>query len=191
MNECGSPTVNQDWLPGCPPPEWEPLGVIQEIQGPVIDVVCSRLPPLHRAIYVCLNGEHYTFEVHRHLDEQRVRAIALHRTSGLKRQMTVFDGGVGLQIPVTPDCLGRLLDMFGRPLDGGPPLIAESFRPIVAPPVSLSEAAGVGGVLPTGIKVIDLLCPFVRGGKTGLFGGAGVGKTVLIMEFMKDRKSVV
>lgn len=138
MNECGSPTVNQDWLPGCPPPEWEPLGVIQEIQGPVIDVVCSRLPPLHRAIYVCLNGEHYTFEVHRHLDEQRVRAIALHRTSGLKRQMTVFDGGVGLQIPVTPDCLGRLLDMFGRPLDGGPPLIAESFRPIVAPPVSLS-----------------------------------------------------
>lgn len=184
MNDCATPACYQDPVSDGPVAEGPALGVILEVQGPVIDILCSRLPPLHRAIYVCLNGERYTFEVHRHLDEQRVRAIALHRTSGLKRQMPVFDSGDGLQIPVTPDCLGRLLDMFGQPLDGGLPLVAESFRPIVAPPVPLSEAAGTGDILLTGIKVIDLLCPFVRGGKTGLFGGAGVGKTVLIMEFM-------
>jgi F-type H+-transporting ATPase subunit beta len=160
------------------------LGVIEEVQGPVIDILCSRLPPLNRALFVCLDGERYIFEVHRHLDEQRARAIALRRTAGLKRQMPVFDSGGPLQVPVTPDCLGRLLNLFGQPLDGGPALEAQAFRPIVAAPAPLSEAVGAGDILPTGIKVIDLLCPFVRGGKTGLFGGAGVGKTVLIMEFM-------
>ena len=150
----------------------------------MIDILCQRLPPLHQVLYVFLEGERYTFEVHRHLDESRARAIALHRTSGLRRQLPVFDSGGPLQVPVTPDCLGRLLDTFGQPLDGGSPLAATEFRPIVAAPAPLSEATGVGEILPTGIKVIDLLCPFVRGGKTGLFGGAGVGKTVLIMEFM-------
>ena len=168
----------------CPVPDALPLGVIEEVQGPVIDILCSRLPPLNRALFVCLDGERYTFEVHRHLDEQRARAIALHRTTGLKRQMPVFDSGGPLQVPVTPDCLGRLLNLFGQPLDGGPALEAQAFRPIVAAPAPLAEAVGAGDILPTGIKVIDLLCPFVRGGKTGLFGGAGVGKTVLIMEFM-------
>jgi len=170
--------------PSCPVPEQPPLGVIEEVHGPVIDILCSRLPPLHQAVYVCLDGERYTFEVHRHLDESRARAIALHRTAGLRRLLPVFDSGGPLQIPVTPDCLGRLLDLFGLPLDGGPALASTEFRPIVAAPAPLSEALGMGEILPTGIKVIDLLCPFVRGGKTGLFGGAGVGKTVLIMEFM-------
>ena len=171
-------------LPLCPAPDGVPLGVIEEVHGPVIDILCSRLPPLHRALYACLNDERYVFEVYRHLDETRARAIALRRTGGLKRQMPVFDSGGPLQVPVTPDCLGRLLDIFGQPLDGGPPLEPQSFRPIVAAPAPLSETAGVGDLLPTGIKVIDLLCPFVRGGKTGLFGGAGVGKTVLVMELM-------
>ena len=170
--------------PACPAPDAPPLGVIEEVHGPVIDILCSRLPSLHRALYVCSDDERYTFEVYRHLDEQRARAIALHRTTGLRRQMPVFDAGGPLQVPVTPDCLGRLLDIFGKPLDGGPPLQPNGFRPIVAAPAPLAEATGVGAILPTGIKVIDLLCPFVRGGKTGLFGGAGVGKTVLIMEFM-------
>lgn len=170
--------------PCCPPPNALALGVIEEVHGPVIDILCNRLPPLHQAVYVCLDGERYTFEVHRHLDESRARAIALHRTGGLRRLMPVFDTGGPLQVPVTPDCLGRLLDIFGRPLDGGPLLNAAESRPIVAAPAPLSEATGMGEILPTGIKVIDLLCPFVRGGKTGLFGGAGVGKTVLIMEFM-------
>lgn len=168
----------------CPLPGSTPLGVIEEVHGPVIDILCDRLPPLHQAVYVCLDGERHTFEVHRQLDESRARAIALHRTGGLRRLMPVFDSGGPLQVPVTSDCLGRLLDIFGDPLDGGPKLDASESRPIVAPPAPLSEAAGVGEILPTGIKVIDLLCPFVHGGKTGLFGGAGVGKTVLIMEFM-------
>jgi len=170
--------------PYCPPPNAPALGVIEEVHGPVIDILCDRLPPLHQAVYVCLDGERYTFEVHRHLDESRARAIALHRTGGLRRLMPVFDTGGPLQVPVTPDCLGRLLDIFGRPLDGGPLLNATETRPIVTAPAPLCEATGMGEILPTGIKVIDLLCPFVRGGKTGLFGGAGVGKTVLIMEFM-------
>ena len=168
----------------CPVPDAAALGFIEEVHGPVIDIRCTRLPPLHRALYVLMGEERYPFEVYRHLDEHRVRAIALHRTGGLRRRMPVFDAGGPLAVPVTPTCLGRLLDGFGRPLDGGPPLTPEGFRPIVAPPVPLAEAAGIGDLLPTGIKVIDLLCPFVRGGKTGLFGGAGVGKTVLIMEFM-------
>ncbi len=165
-------------------PAAEPLGVIEEVHGPVVDILCTRLPPLHQALYVRADGEYYPLEVHRHLDESRARAVALHGTSGLRRHLPVFDSGGPLVVPVTPDCLGRLLDLFGNPLDGGPPLVASGSRPIVAAPGPLDEAIGVGEILPTGIKVIDLLCPFVRGGKTGLFGGAGVGKTVLIMEFM-------
>lgn len=179
-----SPSPPDTANPPGPLPESLPLGVIEEVHGPVIDVLCNRLPPLHQALYVYLDGKRYTLEVHRHLDESRARAIALHRTAGLRRQMPVFDSGGPLQVPVTPDCLGRLLDIFGHPLDGGQPLVATEFRPIVAAPAPLCEAGGMGEMLPTGIKVIDLLCPFVRGGKTGLFGGAGVGKTVLIMEFM-------
>ena len=115
--------------PACPAPHAPPLGVIEEVHGPVIDILCNRLPPLHQALYVCLDGERYTFEVHRHLDESRARAIALHRTAGLRRGMPVFDSGGPLQVPVTPDCLGRLLDIFGQPLDGGPPLDARGIPP--------------------------------------------------------------
>ena len=164
--------------------EASPIGYVEEVHGPVLDIDCLQLPPLHRALYVRLNDERYIFEVFRHLDERRVRAIALHSTAGLKRRMEVFDTGSPLQVPVTTECLGRLLDIFGSPLDGGPPLAAQAYRPIVASPAPLAESTDVVDLLETGIKVIDLLCPFVRGGKTGLFGGAGVGKTVLIMEFM-------
>ena len=165
-------------------PANEPIGMIEEVHGPVIDVVCERLPPLHQALFCAFDHEHYTFEVYRHLDQRHVRAIALHPTAGLKRGLPVFDSGGPLRIPVTPDCLNRLLDMFGAPLDGGPPLVAGEMRNIIARPASLAETVPATGILESGIKVIDLLCPFVKGGKTGLFGGAGVGKTVLIMEFM-------
>jgi len=161
-----------------------PIGTITGVQGPVVDIACQRLPPLYRELYTDSDGERYTFEVHRDLDEHHVRAIAFHRTAGLACGMPVFDTGGPLRVPVTGACLGRLLDMFGAPLDGGPPLPADTLHPIVIPPVPLAEARGIEGVLETGIKAVDLLCPFVRGGKTGLFGGAGVGKTVLITEFM-------
>jgi F-type H+-transporting ATPase subunit beta len=161
-----------------------PIGTIAQVHGPVVDIACYVLPPLHQALVSRLDHETYTFEVHQHLDETRVRAITLHRTAGLRRGMAVFDTGSSLHVPVSPACLGRLVNLFGEPLDGKPPFAAESFRAIMARPGPLHAAKEASEVLETGIKVIDLLCPFIRGGKTGLFGGAGVGKTVLIMEFM-------
>lgn len=162
----------------------DPVGVIEEIHGPVVDVVCEFLPPLHQALFCIVDHQNYVFEVHRHLDASHVRAIALHSTAGLRRGLKVFDSGGPLRIPVTPGCLSRVLDMFGAPLDGELPLQTSEMRNIIASPALLADTVPSEGILESGIKVIDLLCPFVKGGKTGLFGGAGVGKTVLIMEFM-------
>lgn len=170
--------------PESPEPGSTCIGVIEAVQGPVVDIVCGRLPPLGWGLCVQADGERYTLEVHGELDERRVRAIALHRTSGLRRGVKVFDLGGPLSVPVGTHCLGRMLDVFGAPLDGGEALPDAERRSIVARPAPLAEVSAASGVLETGIKVIDLLCPFVRGGKTGLFGGAGVGKTVLITEFM-------
>jgi len=161
-----------------------PVGVIAEVHGPVAVIACAHVPPLRQALSAHLNNETYLFEVHQHLDERHARAITLHGTAGLRRGMQVYDTGAPLRVPVTPACLGRLLNIFGEPLDDGAPLAGEDHRNIHGIPVPLNEAVGAGSILETGIKVIDLLCPFVKGGKTGLFGGAGVGKTVLIMEFM-------
>ena len=160
------------------------IGTIAEVHGPVVDVVCDRLPPLHQALFARIDHEAYMLEVHQHLDERRLRAVALNRTAGLRRGMAVFDTGSTLQVPASPECLGRLLNVFGEPLDGGPPPPVESFKNILAKPAPLHQTRDTKDILETGIKVIDLLAPFIRGGKTGLFGGAGVGKTVLIMEFM-------
>jgi len=161
-----------------------PIGKITEVHGPVVVIACDALPPLRQALRANLNGESYLFEVHQHLDQRHVRAITLHRSSGLRRGLTVSDTGAPLHVPVSPACLGRLLNIFGEPLDDAPPLATDEFRNVHSGLLPLQDAVGAGQVLATGIKVIDLLCPFVKGGKTGLFGGAGVGKTVLIMEFM-------
>ncbi|WP_420804794.1 F0F1 ATP synthase subunit beta [Nitrosococcus halophilus] len=165
------------------PPE-QPIGFITEAQGPVVVISCHRLPPLHQAVKARLDGETYLFEVHQHLDKNHIRAITLHRSAGLRRGLPVYDTGTPVHVPVTPDCLSRVLNIFGEPLDGSPPLAPQSYRNIHGKPLALHQARGINEILETGIKVIDLLCPFIRGGKTGLFGGAGVGKTVLIMEFM-------
>jgi F-type H+-transporting ATPase subunit beta len=167
-----------------PAEKFPSIGSIAQVHGPVVDIDCAILPPLHQALVSRLNHETYTFEVHQHLDERHVRAITLHRTAGLRRGMPVFDTGSSLHVPVSPECLSRLLNLFGEPLDDKPPLSGEVYRNIIAKPGPLYGAKAATEVLETGIKVIDLLCPFIRGGKTGLFGGAGVGKTVLIMEFM-------
>jgi F-type H+-transporting ATPase subunit beta len=161
-----------------------PVGVISEVHGPVAVIRCEELPPLRQALCTRFDHERYLFEVHQHLDEHHLRAITLHGSTGLHRGMPVFDTGAPLHVPVSPDCLGRMVNIFGEPLDGNGDLPDHEFRNIHYRPLALQEAAGVGEVLQTGIKVIDLLCPFVKGGKTGLFGGAGVGKTVLIVEFM-------
>ena len=165
-------------------PDLPAVGLITQVHGPVVVIACDELPPLQRALSARLDHERYLFEVHQHLDEGHLRAITLHRSTGLYRGMPVYDTGAPLHVPVAPDCLGRLLNIFGTPLDGGDVLATRDFRNVHSPLLPLREAVGAGEVLQTGIKVIDLLCPFVKGGKTGLFGGAGVGKTVLIMEFM-------
>lgn len=161
------------------------IGSIVEVHGPVVQILCQTLPPLKRALKsVSATGDEFIFEVYQHLDEQNIRAIALHQATGLRRGMKVHDCGAPLQVPVSENCLGRLLDVFGRPLDGEAPVEPSAFRNIHTKSIPLSQAISSKEVLETGIKVIDLLYPFIRGGKTGLFGGAGVGKTVLIMEFM-------
>ena len=163
----------------------QPIGRVAEVHGPVVDVACTTLPPLHRMLQVAIDGTTAVLEVLHHLDARHVRTVALHRTAGLRRAALVHDSGGSLRVPVSGGCLGRLLDAFGRPLDGGPALPVGESRVLLAPPPTLSDTLPSSGILETGIKVIDLLCPFIRGGKTGLFGGAGVGKTVLIMEFMQ------
>jgi len=161
-----------------------PVGTITAVHGPVVVVACETLPPLHRALCTRLGDETYLFEVHQHLDARHVRAITLHYTSGLQRGMNVFDTGGPIQVPVDQACLGRVLNAFGEPLDGQAPFAAAETRNIHGSHTALNDSVAVSEILQTGIKVIDLLCPFVKGGKTGLFGGAGVGKTVLVMEFM-------
>jgi F-type H+-transporting ATPase subunit beta len=161
-----------------------PIGVIIEIHGPVVVIVCDTLPPLHQALRASFAQETYLFEVHQHIDKRHIRAIILHNNAALHRGIAVYDTGAPLHIPVTPDCLGRLLNIFGEPLDGSDALNTTEFRNVHSKPVAIHESIRMGNVLETGIKVIDLLCPFIKGGKTGLLGGAGVGKTVLIMEFM-------
>jgi F-type H+/Na+-transporting ATPase subunit beta len=166
------------------------MGTIIEAHGPVVIIDCSRLPPLRQALYTRFDHTTYLFEVHQHLDERHIRAITLHGTAGLCRGLAVYDSGAPLQVPVSEQCLGRLLNIFGEPLDGLPPIPHAEFRNIHSKPLPLAEAIGISGILETGIKVIDLLCPFVKGGKTGLFGGAGVGKTVLIMEFINSVSAI-
>ena len=144
-----------------------PVGTIAEVHGPVVDLSCEVLPPLHQALVTSIDHETYTFEVHQHLDRRRVRAITLHRTTGLQRGMPVFDTGAPLRVPVAPDCLGRLLNLFGEPLDGGPPLTSGAFRNILARPLPLHESKGASGVLETGIKVIDLLVLSSRAARLG------------------------
>jgi len=161
-----------------------PIGTITEVHGPVVVIFCEQLPPIKQALSAKLDSETCLFEVHQHLDNHHIRAVTLHRASGLYRGMSVYDTGAPLHIPVSPDCLGRVLNIFGEPLDDEAPFKTESYRNIHALPSPLSETTSSSEIMTTGIKVIDLLCPFVKGGKTGLFGGAGVGKTVLIMEFM-------
>ncbi len=177
-----------------------PIGTVQAVHGPVVDVRANPLPPIGQALVICAHydnpdavpagTEPVWLETFQHLDQYHVRAIALHSTAGLARGMTVYDSGAPLHVPVAPECLGRMLDVFGQPLDKQAPFTETNFRNILSPPPPLAETVPATEILTTGIKVIDLLCPFVKGGKTGLFGGAGVGKTVLMMEFMQAVSSL-
>lgn len=157
---------------------------IAAARGSVVDVRGTPLPQIGHVLTVRLPERDVLLVVVQHLSEHTVRTISLQTTEGLARGMPITDHHQPLSVPVGPHSLGRLIDMLGTPLDGGAALDQDPPRPVIVEPPALIDTLPGKTILPTGVKVIDLLCPFVRGGKTGLFGGAGVGKTVLMMEFM-------
>lgn len=162
------------------------VGIIKAVHGDVVEVeFTGGLPNIHDALSVeKSDGSRLFLEVHDHTSPTSVKAIALGFTQGLRRNLEVRHEGGPLKIPVCRDCLGRAFNVFGEPIDEDPPLESFSLRPIHYPSPSLSRQSAASGILETGIKIIDLLSPFPRGGKVGMFGGAGVGKTVLLMEFI-------
>lgn len=166
-------------------------GVVEQVIGQVVDVRFPphETPPIHNALFVPKRnsrnlGGPLVLEVHSHLEEGLVRCIAIQDTVGLERGVKVEDTGAPIMVPVGKETLGRMFNVLGEPIDGKGPVRSRVKHPIHRPAPPLTERIASTEVFETGIKIIDLLCPYVRGGKTGLFGGAGVGKTVLIMELI-------
>jgi len=167
----------------------ENLGEISQVIGPVVDVKfpSGELPEIYNAVHVQLDdGKELIMETQMHIGEQTVRCMALDSTDGLVRKMKVKNMKRKITIPVGPETLGRMLNVWGEPVDGKGPINAKVELPIHREPPLLEEQATSSEILETGIKVIDLLEPYSKGGKTGLFGGAGVGKTVIIMELIRN-----
>lgn len=162
-------------------------GKISQVVGVVIDVEFNKgnLPAIYNALETTLNGEKLLFEVAAHLSETSVRAIALGATDGLERGADIKDTGAAISVPVGEDTLGRMFNVIGEPIDGKGGTFKNK-APIHRAPPDFTEQAGSVEILETGIKVIDLIAPVTRGGKVGLFGGAGVGKTVLIQELINN-----
>ncbi len=161
-------------------------GRIIQIIGAVIDVEFERnsVPKIYDALQV--DGTETTLEVQQQLGDGVVRTIAMGSTEGLKRGLPVTNSGAPISVPVGTACLGRIMDVLGRPIDEAGPVATEERLPIHRQAPSYAEQAASTDLLETGIKVIDLLCPFAKGGKVGLFGGAGVGKTVNMMELINN-----
>lgn len=162
-------------------------GEITQIVGVVVDMEFAEghLPAIYNAIEVEHDGKTLIFEMAQHLSESGVRTIALGSTDGLKRGMTAADTGAPISVPVGKETLGRMFNVLGEPIDGKKGDFKKR-SPIHRDPPSLSEQSGATEILETGIKVIDLISPVTKGGKVGLFGGAGVGKTVLITELINN-----
>jgi len=162
-------------------------GKVTQIIGAVVDVQFDGdLPAILNALETTNNGKRLVMEVAQHLGESTVRCIAMDATEGLVRGAPVADLGSPISVPVGDATLGRILNVIGEPIDEKGPVNATEFRPIHRPAPTFAEQATESVVLVTGIKVIDLLAPYAKGGKIGLFGGAGVGKTVLIMELINN-----
>ncbi len=161
------------------------IGTVVKILGPVVDVrIEGKLPPINALLLIDDADKH--LEVAMHINETTVRTIALEATEGLSCGLRVVSDGEGITVPVGDSVIGRVVDVLGRPIDGKGDIVAEKKLPIHRSAPSLSEQKPATEVLETGIKVIDLLVPYTKGGKIGLFGGAGVGKTVLIMEMIHN-----
>jgi len=167
-------------------------GKTVQVIGPVVDVEFpGELPAIYNALTVdydlpLLGKTRLTLEVQQHLGDNWVRAVAMSTTDGLKRGMEVLDTGKPISMPVGDCVMGRVFDVTGNPVDERGPVVAEKYCPIHRAAPSLMDQSTTPQILTTGIKVIDLICPFLKGGKVGAFGGAGVGKTVVIMELINN-----
>ena len=166
-------------------------GKIVQVVGPVVDVeFTENLPAIYNALTVAYKVDNepvkLTLEVQQHLGDHWVRSVSMAGTEGLKRGYEVIDSGAPISVPVGDGVMGRVLDVCGNPVDERGPIKTEKYYPIHRPAPRLEDQSPSPQVLPTGIKVLDLICPFLKGGKVGAFGGAGTGKTVIIMELINN-----
>ena len=163
-------------------------GIVTQIIGPVLDIKFpdGQLPNLLNAITVQNGDNTITLEVAQHIGDDLVRCIAMSSTDGLVRGMPAVDTGSPITVPVGEECLGRVFNLLGEPVDNQPAPKTTERWPIHRPAPSYEEQDSTTEILETGIKVVDLIAPYAKGGKIGLFGGAGVGKTVLIQELIHN-----
>src|SRR6516225_5225462 len=165
----------------------QPVGRITQVTGPVVDVHFEdHLPAILNALETKNQGNRLVLEVAQQLGESTVRTVAMDSSDGLVRGQEVTDTGRPISVPVGPGTLGRIMNVIGEPVDEAGPIKGAELRPIHQPTPSFTEQSTEAQVLVTGIKVVDLLAPYARGGKVGLFGGAGVGKTVIIQELINN-----
>ncbi len=166
------------------------IGKVLQVLGPVVDVefMPDQLPAIYNALEIKVpeNNLDITLEVAQHLGNNTVRTVAMSSTDGLQRGIDVTDTGAAITVPVGPSTLGRMVSVLGLPIDNGGEIKTETYYPIHRPAPAFEDQEPSTQILETGIKVIDLLAPYSKGGKIGLFGGAGVGKTVLIMELINN-----
>jgi F-type H+-transporting ATPase subunit beta len=164
------------------------IGKVIQIVGPVLDIKFKdgELPNLLNAIEIEFEGRKLTCEVVQHIGDNVTRCIAMGSTDGFKRDIDAVDTGSPITVPVGEECLGRVFNLLGEPVDNMPAPKAEERWPIHRPAPAYDEQESATEIFETGIKVVDLICPYAKGGKIGLFGGAGVGKTVLIMELIHN-----
>jgi len=162
-------------------------GRVVAVIGPVVDVQFDEgRPPILNALEVPGRQNRLVLEVAQHLGQNTVRTIAMDATERLTRGQVVDDTGAPIKVPVGQGCLGRIINVIGEAIDERGPVKTDVFAPIHASPPDMTETGGAQEILETGIKVVDMLAPYVKGGKIGLFGGAGVGKTVFIMELINN-----
>ena len=162
-------------------------GKITQVIGAVVDVQFEGdLPPILNALHTQNGDTRLVLEVAQHLGENMVRTIAMDSTEGLVRGSEVIDTGDAIKVPVGPETLGRLINVIGETIDEGKPIKSKMAYPIHRPAPAYVDQSTEAEILVTGIKVVDLLAPYAKGGKIGLFGGAGVGKTVIIMELINN-----
>ena len=163
------------------------IGNVTQVMGAVVDVRFEgELPEILNALHVDNNGKLLVLEVAQHLGEKAVRTVAMDTTDGLQRGVEVKDTGGAIRVPVGPETLGRIINVIGEPVDERGPINAKMTMPIHASAPLFVDQSTESQILTTGIKVVDLICPYAKGGKIGLFGGAGVGKTVIIMELINN-----